>query len=834
MRPGGEVCALALTPASAALALMSALLLLTVWAGFRLRRRYRALTRVHDDWVRVFDSIEDLMLVHDQQGRVQKVNDALARRLKVHPRQVIGQSCDRVLPALEPEQGCPYCARHLSGISEGEDPCFGGRSVVSTSESLRGGQVAGTIHLIHPVTEQLLAEERYRQLCEGIREAVFISTPQGKIVDCNYAFVELLGYESRAQVLSMDAATLYSTRKERDALLKAIARQGFVRNYEFGIRRREGEVRTVQETSLATRNGKGEVVSYSGFLFDITDQKQTEEEIRRRNRELHVLNTIAEITSRSFDLDEILNLCLRHVIELHAAERGVAAVYDPVRKTLTARATFGLPEGAGYRELRVEDELVRHLGDRKVEAVNDEMLSALPLELQRFLGVRAGSANLCVVLWAQEQPAGLLAISSPGERIFTPRDKALMASVARQIGATVDKIRLYEQACRAYEGLRRTQEQLLQSEKMSAVGQLISGVAHELNNPLTAVLGYSQLLENEEMTPKARDFINKIFRQAQRTHRIVQSLLSFARQRKPQKQRVDVQRVLEDTLLLRDYDLKLNNIAVARDYEHRLAPSVGDPHQLEQVFLNIINNAVDAILETGRGGQLRVRAFHDGSNVCIEFHDSGPGLSDAKHIFDPFYTTKEVGKGTGLGLSICYGIVKEHGGEILAFNHPQHGGAVFQVRLPVAEAVAEAAPQTIVAESDRLILKGKCLLVDGEEPVLEFESEVLAGCGAEVTAVTDAGAAIDALQSSQYDLLLIGCQIPGEFGGANLVRWIGRHRPELLQRLVLTTSDLRSPNLRDCLAECEVPWLAKPFQVADLLRVCQQTLTAPKAQAAAV
>ena len=228
------------------------------------------------------------------------------------------------------------------------------------------------------------------------------------------------------------------------------------------------------------------------------------------------------------------------------------------------------------------------------------------------------------------------------------------------------KFRLYEETCRAYEDLRKTQEQLLQSEKMSAVGQLIAGVAHELNNPLTAILGYAQLLETEGLNTRAQDYVSKLFKQAQRTHRVVQNLLSFARQRKPQRDEVDMRKVLDETLALRDYDLKINNIDVERDVPAEPALVIADPHQIEQVFLNIINNAVDAILETGRTGKLKIQVRHAERPRLHSVHRRWRRIKDPKRIFDPVLYHEERGKGTGLGLSICYGIVKEHGGDITA------------------------------------------------------------------------------------------------------------------------------------------------------------------------
>jgi two-component system, NtrC family, sensor kinase len=200
---------------------------------------------------------------------------------------------------------------------------------------------------------------------------------------------------------------------------------------------------------------------------------------------------------------------------------------------------------------------------------------------------------------------------------------------------------------------------------------------------LTAILGYAQLLETEPIGERGLDYVRKLYLQTQRTHRVVQNLLSFSRQRKPIQSKVDLRRVMEDALSLREFDLKLNNIVVERCYDPAAPFITGDAHQLKQVFLNIINNAVDAIMDFAQGGRLGVRIYAEGDRACVEFQDSGPGLTEPQKIFDPFYTTKKIGKGTGLGLSICYGIVKEHGGDILALN-PKDGGALFRLKLPIA------------------------------------------------------------------------------------------------------------------------------------------------------
>src|SRR5207302_4375274 len=411
-------------------------------------------------------------------------------------------------------------------------------------------------------------------------------------------------------------------------------------------------------------------------------------------------------------------------------------------------------------------------------------------------------------------PIGVLGISCREARTFSSNDENLLVAIGRQLATTIEKVRLYEETCRAYDDLRKTQEQLLQSEKMSAVGQLISGVAHELNNPLTAILGYAQLLESEGLQERAQDYVRKLFKQAQRTHRVVQNLLSFARQRKPQKQEVDLRKVLEESLTLREYDLKVNNVSLEREIPDDLPSVVADPHQLEQVFLNVINNALDAMVEGSGSGVLKVRVFKKDAYVCVEFDDSGPGIKDPSRIFDPFYTTKSVGKGTGLGLSICYGIVKEHGGEIVARNR-EEGGATVAVRLLASE--KPPLPETLMPTRRESLLAGRVLLVEDEEAMLEFERDVLVGAGAEVTTSMSVEDTQQRLRNGSFDVIVMNGRMPGGCSAREMYEWIAKNSPGMEKGLLLTFSTVTDAETRSFLHEHGVPSLAKPLEVADLI-----------------
>ncbi|HEX8815529.1 MAG TPA: PAS domain S-box protein [Terriglobales bacterium] len=785
--------------------------------------------RSHRQWANTFDSLQDLVLLHDSEFRIMKANHALLQRLGQAQADVAGQHCEDMLPKVTDWKNCPYCKPKASSFEEGVDPCFGGYAMVSTSTySEQGSNLKGTIHVVRDSTERRLAQEKYRLLFEQAQEGVFVAADCGMIVDCNDAFVKMLGYDNRDDLMSLDLeAKVFVSDEQRHIFRDQLEKDSHVQNFEVALRRKDGSVITALLSSFANRDGAGIIEKYQGFLLDITEKKRAEDELRRRNRELNALNSMAVIAAQSFDLDEILNLTLRQVISLFQADSGVVYLADAGKSIFRKRATWGTRNN----KLAPEIDLTEGFGDlvtrSRTEVLTNEYLPHLPAPLKAFLQAEAPPSWIWVLLWGVDKPIGMMRLNSREKREYTSTDENFLVAVGRQLATTIEKARLYDETSHAYEDLQKTQEQLLQSEKMSAVGQLISGVAHELNNPLTAILGYAQLLESEGLSEKATEFVKKLFKQAQRTHRVVQNLLSFARQRKPQRQPVDFSKALEETLALRDYDLRVNNIRVERGIEPGLPAILADPHQLEQVMLNIINNAVDAMLEQGNGGQLNVRLTAKDGNVFAAFQDTGPGIKEVNRIFEPFYTTKGVGKGTGLGLSICYGIVQEHGGTIKAHN-AKEGGAVIEISIPAAnQAPAEAAP----AKRNDGVLGGRILLMESEEAVCEFERDVLTGAGAEVITAADEENMKKLLKEQTFDAMIMEGKIREGWTPIEACRWIGENSPAMEKHLIVTFATPADADVRDFLQERNIPMLVKPFEVSDL--IAQVRKISQKAEAAA-
>jgi two-component system NtrC family sensor kinase len=376
------------------------------------------------------------------------------------------------------------------------------------------------------------------------------------------------------------------------------------------------------------------------------------------------------------------------------------------------------------------------------------------------------------------------------------------------------------------------QQQLIQSEKLSAIGELISGIAHELNNPLTGVMGYSQLLQlRENIDDRAKENLLKINNLALRCQKIVQNLLSFARKQKPERTLSNVNDILERTIELRNYELSVNNIEIVRKLDDNLPQTIADAHQLQQVFLNVITNAEHAMLEAHGRGQLSIasRADFKKNRIIVEIFDDGPGISEEhlNRIFDPFFTTKEVGKGTGLGLSLAYGIIKEHDGNIFASSWPG-GGAAFVIELPIIAKLQEE-PATLPemlprgSQFENLVRDKKMLVVDDEKYILDFFIEVFQPMPMQVDTASDGRAAMAMLQNDDYDLVVSDFKMP-EMSGRDLYLWIKDQRPHLAARMIFVTGDTVSTETRSFFENNSSRYLAKPFKIEEVKEVIQQTL----------
>jgi signal transduction histidine kinase/CheY-like chemotaxis protein len=368
--------------------------------------------------------------------------------------------------------------------------------------------------------------------------------------------------------------------------------------------------------------------------------------------------------------------------------------------------------------------------------------------------------------------------------------------------------------------IRALQQQLVQSEKMSAVGQLVSGVAHELNNPLTAIIGYAELATRREASVRADDgqAFQEILFQAERCRRIVANLLQFARQRETQLLPTRLNAEVERSLELRQYELATRNVRLVRDLAAEDPVVLGDPYKLQQVILVLLNNAIDAIDEAGGEGTVWVATRCEGADVVLEVRDTGTGIRSADRIFDPFYTTKPAGKGTGLGLSICYGIVQEHGGEVRAENW-EHG-ARFLVRFQRTLEAPAAAPDAPEGE-ERAPASGRILVVDDEEVLLKLQSRMLERMGLEVECARSAQAAKDLLARSKFDLVVCDMRMP-DASGLDLFVWVTERQPALRERFLLASGDL--VNLAAGEQQLPVPCLRKPFSYKEYSGAVEQLL----------
>jgi PAS domain S-box-containing protein len=379
---------------------------------------------------------------------------------------------------------------------------------------------------------------------------------------------------------------------------------------------------------------------------------------------------------------------------------------------------------------------------------------------------------------------------------------------------------------RVEEQFQRQRDALSQSEKLATMGQLLAGVAHELNNPLSVVMGQAALLRQSVGDTRERERADKIVQSAERCARIINNFLALARQRPPERHPVHVNQVVQEAVELLAYPLRVDSVEVVWELAEEAPVLWADIHQLHQVVVNLVANAHQAMREVAGPRRLTVATGVSAAprRVWVEVRDTGPGVAEGleARIFEPFFTTKPAGVGTGLGLSLCQGIVEGHGGKI-GLVRSAGPGAVFRVELPLEgpeeTAMAVAPEPPMAARGERV------LVVDDEPGIAGILAEVLQLDGHVVETVGNGKAALSKLALGGYELILSDIRMP-ELDGPSLYRELERRDPRLLRRMIFLTGDTLSPGTREFLEITGAPCLSKPFALGDVREIVQRVLRA--------
>jgi PAS domain S-box-containing protein len=493
---------------------------------------------------------------------------------------------------------------------------------------VKGDEIVGASMLGRDVTEQREKELRFTELFETLQEGVYFSTPEGQLLDANPALVGMLGYTAKGELLAVDPGAL-SPDSTEPVLGRMVSDRGVLRTREVKLRRKDGTTATFLDSSRAVWDTRGNIIRYQGTLVDVTEKRAMErqlvqqEEFRRRL------------------LESFPDLIL--VVDL---EERYTFVSSRVRDLL------------GYQPEILLGKKISELADHSPELAS--LYHDVASSRQAFASTEYG---------ARHHDGSWRTMRASASQLFDAE--------AKLIGVII--------SVRDITTERKLEQQVVQSERLAAMGAMIGGVAHELNNPLTAILGVSELMQDKVTDESSRKQLGMLQQQARRAAEIVKDLTYFSRPPAPGKSGINLTEVVERTLTLYAYSLRKNNITVDFLREAGLPYAQGDPQQLMQVFLNLIVNAEQAIREARDGGTLRIRLGKSANSVWASFQDDGTGIpaENLPLIFDPFYTTKRPGRGTGLGLSICKSVMKEHNGNVEAAN-ALGGGAVFTVTLPTA------------------------------------------------------------------------------------------------------------------------------------------------------
>ena len=675
----------------------------------------------------LIDSLDHAVFTISLQGEVRVANRQLAAILGVAFPDLIGHRLDQFISEPTLQQAADALPNLLpTGQWQGrilvrfkKDPqtryfdCW----LQMVEDDARGKSVSGWAR---DVTPQHEPEIRFAELFESLREGIFFTTPDGKLLDANPALVRMLGCPNKEDLKAHKFGDRYSDPSQRDVLVGRIMDQGSVQDVDILFRRKDGNEIHCLASGFAIRDSFGKVIRIQGTLVDITERIEVDERLRREQE------FVRQLVANFPEMIAVLNL-----------EGKYTFVSSRIHELL-GRAP--------------EDVVGKSLGT----LAHPDDLPRLASSLKQFV---SGSSKSAQIEYRTRHADGSW--------------RMLRASVSPLFDAA-GRINGIIASARDVTGAKEAEKQKLQIEKLAAMGEMMAGVAHELNNPLTAILGVSDLIRDRAADEGTRRQADLVLKQARRAAAIVQNLLAFSRPSPLTSQKVHPEEIIKQVVAQQAGLLRQKNVTIELADSAPMPMIEGDARLLQQAFVNLIINSEQAIAAAKAHGTIRIALHHADDKVSFTFSDDGPGIpaENLSKIFDPFFTTKRPGGGTGLGLTIGLAIVKEHGGTI-EVDSSAGEGARFRVILPVvvdellaaasANELSRKVPRTIAGST---MLQGHSVfVVDDEESIREIVQEGLMARGMTVEGASSSEEALPHLANHRYDFVICDFNLPGLNGG---------------------------------------------------------------------
>jgi two-component system, NtrC family, sensor kinase len=743
----------------------------------------------------LFETMAQGVVYQDTNGKIIEANPAAERILGLTNDQMIGRTSLDVRWSMIHEDGTEFpCKTHPAMVA-----LQTGKPVMNTvmgffhpyeesynwilvnaipqfkPEADRPYQVYTTFTDITQLKQSEAAlresDERYQALLDRSNDLVYIHDFKGNFIEVNVAALTLLGYK-KEEIIGRNFTSILNQDQFSSffEVLREIKKTGTQKeSSEYRLKCKNGDYIYVETKETAIyRNG--EPYAMLGIGRDITERKQSEEALRASEEKLRLIFDSVTDGITITDLEGIVVDLNKAVVQLHK--------YNTKEQLI----------GKNYLELIAAED--RHQACENMKKIMEES---------------RGDVIECKLL------------AKNGRRFAAKLSAALIRD---QVGNPLGFILITKDITerKRIEAQKKLMEQKAQlNSHMAAIGEMASGIGHEINNPLTGVIGYAQLLLKMDVSDDMMEAFEVINDGSQRVADIVKRLLTFARKQKPDREYVNINEILENTIILRRYSLETNNIKVITHLDPDLPITAADSGQLQQVFLNLIINAEWEMKHANGKGKLIITTEHPDDIIRISIKDDGPGISNENmvSIFKPFFTTKEAGEGTGLGLSICHEIISEHSGKMYVDNQLEKGASFF-IELPILSKV-EQVPQVTENTQKRVpIVRAKILVIDDEASIGTFLKQVLIKEGHEVETIENAHKALAKIKNEEYDLILMDIRMPG-MSGIKLYHHIKKIKPVLSERILFITGDIMGAETGDFLKSTKARYIKKPFDINNLM-----------------